>query len=96
MTPLTRASTHRASEDAHEKEVATMHLEDQPQFGISPEDRRFLEGFTEEAKKRVLRKVTQIEILFQSKENPLTDHFLGRCMRKRSHINETISSLTFM
>lgn len=58
MVPLTRPSTHRASEDAHEKDVATMHLEDQPHFGISPEDRRFLESFTEEARKTVLRKVT--------------------------------------
>lgn len=57
MASLTRFSTHRASEDAREKDVATMHLEDQPQFGISPEDRRFLESFTEDAKKRVLRKV---------------------------------------
>ncbi|KAJ5183379.1 hypothetical protein N7492_000995 [Penicillium capsulatum] len=40
-----------------EKDVTAMHLENQTFRGISTEDEEFLQSFSEEAKKRVLRKV---------------------------------------
>lgn len=35
-----------------------MHLEDQPGHGISADDAEFLSNFTEEAKKKVIKKVS--------------------------------------
>lgn len=57
MVSLNHSSTRRASEDMCEKGAAAMHLEDQPRSGISPEERDFLNNFTDEAKAKVLRKV---------------------------------------
>jgi hypothetical protein len=41
-----------------EKDAAVVHLENQPGQGISTEDAEFLSNFSNEAKKRVLRKVS--------------------------------------
>lgn len=41
-----------------DKDAAVMHLEDQPGYGISAEDAEFLSTFSDEAKKKVLRKVS--------------------------------------
>ncbi|CAI7620752.1 unnamed protein product [Penicillium pancosmium] len=57
MVPLRQISTRRASEDMCEKDAAVMHLEEQPQSGISLEDREFLDNFTHEAKLKVLKKI---------------------------------------
>ncbi|KAJ8192960.1 hypothetical protein LV157_003275 [Aspergillus fumigatus] len=40
-----------------DKDAAVMHLEDQTSQGITADDAEFLENFTDEAKKKVLRKV---------------------------------------
>lgn len=40
-----------------DKEAAVMHLEDQPGQRISAEDAEFLSNFSNEEKKKVLRKV---------------------------------------
>jgi hypothetical protein len=41
-----------------DKDAAVMHLEDQPGLGLSAEDAEFLSNFSDEAKKKVLRKVS--------------------------------------
>lgn len=40
------------------KDAAVMHLEDQPGQGISANDAEFLANFTDQAKRKVLRKVS--------------------------------------
>jgi hypothetical protein len=54
-----------------DKDAAVMHLEDQTSQGITADDAEFLENFTDEAKKKVLRKVRPIYIT-QSIEGLLT------------------------
>jgi hypothetical protein len=41
-----------------DKDIAVMHLETQPGHGISAEDADFLSSFSDEAKKKVLKKVS--------------------------------------
>ena len=43
-----------------DKEAAVMHLEHQIGHGISADDAEFLSNFSDEAKKKVLRKVSAI------------------------------------
>lgn len=43
-----------------EKDAAVMHLENQPGNGISAEDAEFLTNFPDEAKKKVIKKVSGI------------------------------------
>ncbi|KAJ5321854.1 MFS general substrate transporter [Penicillium brevicompactum] len=40
-----------------DKDAAVMHLEDQPGHGLSSDDAEFLSNFTEEAKRKVIKKV---------------------------------------
>lgn len=40
-----------------DKDAAVMHLENQPGHGISADDAEFLSDFSDEAKKKVIKKV---------------------------------------
>lgn len=52
-----------------DKDAAVMHLEDQPGHGLSTDDAEFLFNFTEEAKKKVIKKVSSYLILVVKQHN---------------------------
>lgn len=59
MTAQMNSSVHSMHPDStSEKDLAVMHLEDQQCRGISTDDAEFLANFSEDSKKKVLRKVS--------------------------------------
>ena len=80
MASLHSSRSHRLSEDMREKEAAAMHLENQPCSGISPDDREFLDNFSDEAKRKILKKVRKEKGILNEFEEPLIDSmYLDRC-----------------
>lgn len=52
-----------------DKDAAVMHLEDQPGHGLSSDDAEFLSNFTEEAKRKVIKKVSSFSISVHKQHN---------------------------
>lgn len=44
-----------------EKDMTAIHLENQPIRGVSAEDEEFIASFSEEAKKKTIRKVSSMQ-----------------------------------